>query len=124
LLALLEPALQRDASVTLVAGEIPDDLPLQVEVQPLHDLPEICRWADFAAFDIPREFLPELRGVLQAYRASIRAEGQVFVRAPMPCGAVAACGVCTVELGREALLACEDGPVFDLGQVMEWSRRA
>ena len=123
LLSLLEPALRQNAAVALVTGHIPEDLPLQVEVQPLHALLDICRWADFAAIDIPRELLPELRGILQAHRSSIRTEAEVLIRAPMPCGALAACGVCSVELNGKALLACDDGPVFDLRQAMEWSNR-
>ena len=38
LLALLHPAFQQDASVTLVSEMAPDDLPFQVEVQPLRAL--------------------------------------------------------------------------------------
>jgi NAD(P)H-flavin reductase len=124
LLSLLGPASRQDASVTLVAEHIPEDLPLQVEAQPLHALLDVYRWADFGAFDTPREFLPELREMLQAHRSAIKAEGQILIRVPMPCGALAGCGVCTVEFRGDALLACEDGPVFDLGQAMEWSSRA
>lgn len=125
LLSLLEPAFRQDAGLTLVAAEAPDDLPLQVEVQPLRDLPEVCRWADYMAFDLPREALPELKALLlKVDPNSMKAEAQVLVRTPMPCGALAACGVCTVEVGRMSLLACDDGPVFDFRQLMGWSNRA
>lgn len=124
LLALLEPAFRQDASVTLVSDIAPDDLPLQVEVQPPGAILEICQWADFAAFDVPRDFLPELREMFEPRRLEVKAAAQILVRTPMPCGALARCGVCTVELGAEALLACEDGPVFDFNQVMGWSSKA
>ncbi len=125
LLSLLEPAFRQDAAVTLIAAGVQDDLPLQVEVQPLHALPEICRWADYIAFDLPREALPELKSLLAAVGpTSMKAETQVLVRTPMPCGALAACSVCTVEVGHKPLLACDDGPVFDFRQLMGWSNRA
>jgi NAD(P)H-flavin reductase len=124
LLSLLKPALRQEASVTLVGESIPDDLPLQVEAQPAGSLLDICRWADFVAFDVSRASLPQLRLLFQADRTSLKAEAQVLVRTPLPCAALAACGVCTVEVGGEALLACEEGPVFDLHQVMGWSSRA
>lgn len=124
LLSLWEPAFRQDASVTLVAEHIPDDLPLEVEAQPLHALVDVCRWADFLALDVPRELLPDMRAAFRSFGSVIKADGRVLVRTPMPCGALAACGVCTVQMGRAALLACEDGPVFDFRQAMEWSSRA
>ncbi len=125
LLSLLDAAFRQDAAVTLIAADAPDDLPLQVEVQPLHALPEICRWADYMAFDLPREALPELKSLLSKVGpTSMNADAQVLVRTPMPCGALAACGVCTVEVGHKPLLACDDGPVFDFRQLIGWSSRA
>ncbi len=124
LLALLKPAFKQGAAVTLVAERIPEDLPLDVEAQPLSSLPDVCRWADYLALDLPREQLPDVRAALHDLRPVMKAEGQVLVRTPMPCGALAACGVCSVQMGRETLLACDDGPVFDLHRAMEWSSRA
>ncbi len=123
-LSMLEAAVHQNASVALVSGEIPDDLPLHVEAQPPEALRDICRWADYIAFDLKREKLEELRGMLQPDRTSIKADAQALVRTPMPCGAMAACGVCTVEAGGRSLLTCEDGPVFDFRQLMGWSSRA
>ena len=45
LLSLLEHAFRQEASVTLVGDDTPDDLPLQVEVQPAHALAEVIRRA-------------------------------------------------------------------------------
>lgn len=124
LLALLQLAARQDCSVTLVAPNFPDDLPLQVEAQPPEALLEACAWADFVAFDVSREAIPHLKERLRGSRASFKAEAQALVRTPMPCGALAACGVCTVDVGGKDLLACEDGPVFDFHQLMGWSSRA
>lgn len=120
LLSLLDPAFKQDASVTLVCDHQPDGLPLQVEVQPLRALNEVCVWADYAAFDSARESLPGLRerlGMLSPVDG--RSATQILVRAPMPCGGLAECGVCAVEGRRARLLACEDGPVFDLKDLLK-----
>ena len=124
LLSLLDRAFHQDAAVTLVGEGAPEDLPLQVEVQPTHALLDVCKWADFVAFEGARELLPELREIFPQPNYAMKAEAQVLVRTAMPCGALAACGVCTIEAGGRALLACEDGPEFDFGQVMGWSKRA
>ncbi len=118
LLSLLEPAFHQDASVAWVSDFIPADLPLQVEAQPQHALLDVCQWADYAAFDLTREALPELKSVFKAGPTQLLAGAQVLVRTPMPCGALAACGVCAVEAGASTLLACEDGPVFGFKQLM------
>jgi hypothetical protein len=36
----------------------------------------------------------------------------------MPCAGLADCGVCAVELRRGWKLACKDGPVFDLRDIL------
>ena len=124
LLALLNQATRQAASVTLVGQRIPEDLPLQIEAQPPEALHDVCAWADYIAMDVPRESLAGLKELFKGRQATFKAEAQALVRTPMPCGALAACGVCTVDGGGKALLACEDGPVFDFLQLMGWSRRA
>lgn len=117
LLSLLEPAFRQGASVAWVSDSIPADLPLQVEAQPPEALLDICQWADYIAFDLRRETLPELKGRFQDRHTTMAAAAQVLVRTPMPCAALAACGVCAVEASASTLLACEDGPVFDFRQL-------
>ena len=115
LLNLLDAAFKQKAEVTLVCESQPDDLPLQVEVQPLGALSEACSWADYLAIDAARESLPSLKQILEKIsplKIPVRAE--ILVRTPMPCGALAECGVCSVELRGGVQMACEDGPVFDL----------
>ena len=124
LLSLLQPSIRQEASVTLIGQSIPEDLPLQVEAQPPEALREVCAWADFIAVDVAREALGQLKQSFNAERLNVKARAQVLVRAPMPCGALATCGICTVQVGGKALLACDDGPVFDLHQLMGWSSRA
>jgi hypothetical protein len=119
LLALLDLALKQEAAVTLVSESPLDDLPLQVEIQPLQALSEVCSWADYLAFDTTKESIPKLKEHLDTIGLlKIRGEGQVLIRTPMPCGGLAECGVCTVELRGGVQLACVDGPVFDLKSVI------
>jgi len=116
LLPLAEVAVRRDAAVALVCGNPPSDLPLHLEIHPPRALVDVCTWADYAAFDV------EARSVTQMVRAVSQGGGglragasaQALVRASMPCGGLAACGVCTVRTARGPRLACLDGPVFDL----------
>ncbi len=119
LLALLDQALRQQAEVTLVCDNQLDDLPLQVEVQPLRALGEVCAWADYLAFDAARESIPPMKQKLETIGLlKIRGEAQILVRTPMPCGGLAECGVCTVETRTGPQLACVDGPVFDLRSVI------
>jgi hypothetical protein len=93
-------------------GEFPK-LPASIEVNPLQDIEDALRWADYAACSSPLENLSSAYEHFQAARGYTAV--QLLVLAPMPCGALAACGVCAFRWGRRKyLLACEEGPVFDL----------
>jgi hypothetical protein len=120
LTALLDAALKQEASIVMVCKDPPDDLPLQVEVQPLDSLMDVCAWADYTALDARRESLLELMKIFAgSNRLRIGNEVQVLIRAPMPCGALAECGVCSLDSGRGALLVCKDGPVFNLKDLLD-----
>jgi dihydroorotate dehydrogenase electron transfer subunit len=117
LMGLIRPAV-RQAAVVLVCSSAPDNLPDDVEVQPLSALRDVLEWADYLAFDIARENLNSLREQLGnlAQLAVVNA-AQVLIRTPVPCGGIADCGVCAVTLKSEWKLACKDGPVFDWGEL-------
>ena len=111
---LIRQALKQDAAIVLVGSSAPDNLPDDVEVQPLSALIDILEWADYAAFDTARENMPQLReelGKRDQLAAAIGA--QVLIRTAIPCGGMAECGVCAVTLKTEWKLACREGPVFD-----------
>jgi dihydroorotate dehydrogenase electron transfer subunit len=115
LLYLLTATTPPDASITLVCAKPPHDLPLDVEVQPLAAVADACRWSDYAALDLSRESIPALLDTLGNSQArTLAPNAEALVRAPMPCGGLAQCGVCTVRARHGSQLACEDGPVFDL----------
>lgn len=115
LLGLAEVIRPHGASMTLIGRNAPDDLPLDLEVQPLGALIDVLKWADYAAFDVGRESLPQLGALISAALVSPSfPHAQILVRTPMPCGALAECGVCAVQLRTGFALACDDGPVLDL----------
>lgn len=119
LMALLGAALKQEASIVLVCNEAPDNLPLQVEVQPPAALMDVCAWGDYAALESRRESLLELKKMFAGNgRLRIRDESQILIRTPMPCGALAECGVCTLDSVRGQLLVCKDGPVFNLKDLL------
>lgn len=116
---LIGPALKQDAVIVLVASAAPEDLPEEVEVQPLRAMDDIIDWADYLAFDVARGNLPELTNRLgKAKQAAVSRLAEVLVRAPMPCGALAECGICAVTTRQGWKMACKDGPVFGLDELL------
>lgn len=114
LYGLIQPALKQDAAIVLVSDLGVDNLPDEVEAQPLSTLPEIIEWADYVALDVARENLPGLREqIFNSKQAKAPIEAQVLVRTPIPCGGIAECGVCAVTVKSGWKMACKDGPVFD-----------
>ena len=115
LLPLAEMAIRQGGAVALVCEGLTPDLPLQVEVHPLRAMAEVCRWADYAAFDVEIASLAALMEALMPAGVSFpNGAAQALVHAAMPCGGLADCGVCTVRTARGPRLACVDGPVLDL----------
>jgi len=119
LLGLIQPALKQGASIVLVCETNEDNLPDAVEIQPLSTLNDVFAWANYVAFDVPRENLFEMRErMIGVDQMSLKAEAQVLIHTSMPCGGVAECGVCTVRTKSNGKLACKDGPVFDLREIV------
>jgi len=115
---LIPLALKQGAEVVLVSNSATDDIPEAVEVQPLQALTEIYQWADYAAFDVARENLNRLKEIFGGLnQAKAPHEAQVLIRAPMPCGALAECGVCALTIRHEWKMICKDGPVFEVGEL-------
>lgn len=117
--ARLLPLAAEAAEVALFCDEPPGELPSHIEVQPLAALPASLAWADFLALDIPPtqvEELPRLLGFHERAPKTLR--GQALVTPAMPCGGLAQCGVCSFATPRKALLACSQGPVFALADLL------
>lgn len=115
---LIPLALKQNAEIVLFCDAAIMDLPEVVEIQPLKTLSGSLHWADFAALDVDRENLNRLKELLGGgAQAAARGEAQVLIRAPMPCGGIADCGVCALTIRHDLRLICKDGPVFDLGDI-------
>jgi dihydroorotate dehydrogenase electron transfer subunit len=116
---LVEPALAQGSAVTLFTDHPPGQLPSALEVYPLGEYPSLASWPDFIAVDLSSEDLIFLRPLLGlAVDGFPPCPGQVLVHTSMPCGGLADCGLCAVELRRGSKLACEHGPVFELRDLL------
>ena len=115
---LISMALKQNAEIVLVCNSVMEDIPEAVEVQPLQAVVDIYQWADYAAFDVGRANLDRLKEMFgEGNQLKGPREAQVLVRAPMPCGALAECGVCALADHHEWRMICKDGPVFTLGEL-------
>lgn len=119
-LSLLEACRRQNAEVVLLAETAPEDIPLSVEILPPAALPEAARWADYAALDIKRG---QIESVLASQPLSdslslLSGYAQIFIETPVPCGGLAECGLCAVDTRSGVRLACKDGPVFDLTEII------
>lgn len=104
-----------NAEIALFCDAPVGELPFSIEQQGLENLPEALVWADYLAIDISIQDLDDLATYLKLKPPLPKKFlAQVLVRTQMPCGGVAQCGVCTLSTNRGNKLACADGPVFDL----------
>ncbi len=107
------------------------DLPADLEAAPLTDLPGILNWADSIVAALPADRLGDLARLASDHEKGFYfLPGQILVLTAMPCAGFGECGVCALPLrrskkgtlsshaGQSWLLACVDGPVFDLAAVM------
>lgn len=113
LLGLMGSVLNQGSELVLVTDVPVEDIPESIEIQPLKALEEILRWSDFAAIDAARENLEHLLSLPCLKKREVN-DVQVLVRAPMPCGTRAECGVCALSLHHEWKMICKEGPVFRL----------
>ena len=119
LLGLLSSALKQNAEVVVICNSTTEDLPEIVEVQPLKALSDALQWAEYAAMDVSRENLNQLKDRLAGKeQITAKIEAQVLIRAPMPCGALAECGVCALTIHHDWKMICKDGPVFELRDLL------
>jgi len=115
LLPLAALAAQNGCAIALFADGLLPSLPTSYEAYPLSSLPESLVWADLLALDLPLQHLVDLRKTLGiAAGALLPCPAQVLIQAAMPCAGLAECGACAVPARRSYKLACKDGPVFDL----------
>jgi hypothetical protein len=92
-----------------------NDFPESVEIQPMQALTDILKWADYIAADVARENFPQFKTLLGGFNLP---ETETLIRAPMPCGALAECGVCALAVGHSWKMVCKDGPVFSISTLV------
>jgi NAD(P)H-flavin reductase len=116
LLPLASAALAQNAEVALFTkGNFPQ-LPAKIEISPLASLADAASWTDYIALSGTWQEILQARNDLPIRNFHCPAEVLVF--APMPCSALASCGICAInDRQGNVLLVCEDGPVFDWGIV-------
>lgn len=113
LLPLVEATLQQGGEVAVFTDADFPRLPARVEVSPLRNLLEALSWGDYLALAGTPQALEHTKHTLLPVD-SVHCAAQVMLIAPMPCGGMAACGVCALSDPKgNMLLVCEDGPVFD-----------
>ncbi len=117
---LMQAGLRLGAAVALFTPHPAHDLPMAVEVNPLSALPEGLLWADYLAADLPAADAPRLPAWLGLSPGVRRlpCPAQALLAAPMPCGGAGDCGACHLLTRRGWKAVCEDGPVFDIDDLL------
>ena len=119
LLPLVKELKSPRASITLFSDAHSSHLPPDVEAYPIQDLAEVFGWADFFGIEVPLGRIETLAAVFnQPDMNPAGLRGQVLVQADMPCCGLGKCGVCALKVKRNWRFTCEDGPVFDLAEVI------
>lgn len=115
LMPLVDPIGKSHGGVTLFTDLTLPRMPALLEAYPLASLQDALDWPDFLAIDLPLQRYTELRNTFGLSGGNgLICPAQVLVTTPMPCAGLAKCGACAVASRRGWKLACEDGPVFDL----------
>lgn len=116
LYALMLQSLSRGLAVAWVADTLPEQFPPQVELLESSDLIEAVNWSDYSAAAVTHA---ELGALLRKFdrHTELKKRVDVLIDTPMVCGN-AHCGVCAVETKKGWKLACKDGPVFNLEEVI------
>ena len=121
LLALVSTALEQSAEVAMfydfdLHGDLLDRMPSQVEVLPLAALLDNLDWPDYLAIDLEAATLDQFSDLFSPQDNQL--DGEVLVRTAMPCRGLGECGVCAIKTRRSWHLACVDGPVFPIREVL------
>lgn len=114
LLPILKNALNNSISVALLADQMPANLPDVVEYRNQAQAQKIIEWADYLIIDRPLSQEKELTEQLMALNLSKRTKGMMLFSGAYPCGGLADCGLCTVNVPGKSLLACKGGPAFNI----------
>lgn len=119
IMALADSALEKGAEVSLFTNQHLSGLAPEIEVLPLEELYQAKDWADYLAAVLKPNQVSTFRNELKlnaGRKTPFTAE--VLLEIPMICDETSACGVCAVYTSRGWRLACKDGPVFALEELL------
>jgi len=118
-MALANAALSTGVEVTLFTNQRLSELAPEIEVLPLEELSQAKDWADYLAAVLLPDQVPPFRETLKinpGKRMPFTVE--VMLKTPMICDELSTCGACAVFTSRGWRLACKDGPVFALDDLL------
>ncbi len=115
LLPLADLALQNGAEVTVLSDLQLMGLHPAIELLGLEEMQSIMEWADYLALVMRPQRLAEFGRNLKQGLPSVC---EVMLDTPMVCDESSACGVCSVLTAKGSKLACKDGPVFNLADLL------
>jgi dihydroorotate dehydrogenase electron transfer subunit len=119
LMTLADAALANRAEVSLFTNQQLTNLAPEIEVLPLDELNQLKDWADYLAAVLRPGQVNALRSSLQLIPGiKTPFNTEVMLETPMICDESSACGVCAVVTNRGWRLACKDGPVFALDDLV------
>lgn len=118
LLALLNEKLSREIAIVLISDNVPQGLPAEIEIRPPKHFKEILEWCDFLILDIQLENFESYIEELESLEIALRAKGSLLISGAYPCGALADCGLCNLEIKQKEMLACKHGPLFPLSDFL------
>lgn len=118
LLALLNEKLPRELAIVLISEKVPLGLPEEIEIRSAKHFKEIVEWSDFLLLDIQMANFESSIEELARLEIALHARGKLLISGSYPCGALADCGLCSLEgMGRE-MLACKHGPLIPLSDLL------
>lgn len=119
LLPLADQALKNGAEITILTDENHEHLAPEIEVLSLTELSRIKNWTDYLAAALPPTKVNTLTRSLEMLPGKgVPFTAEVMLDTPMICDENSACGVCSVNTARGWKLACKDGPVFSLEEII------
>ena len=114
----MKEALDRSLELVLIADQLPENLPDQVEFMNLNQIDEIVQWADYLLFDMPISKDLNVVDKLLNLNLTKHSNGIVLFSGSFPCGGLADCGLCSVALSGKTHLACKAGPTLKIANIL------
>jgi hypothetical protein len=119
LMALADSALNNNIEVTFFSNQHVSGLAPEIEVLPLEELSQVRDWADYLAAVLPASVVNTFRNSVQLNTVQAKLiTAEIMLAAPMVCDETSSCGVCAVYTNHRWRLACKDGPVFALDDLL------